>query len=98
MTNLSTEELIEKLNTTGAFDTDWLKEQLQNWNVVEQQKRADFMEHIYQCYQPVNNCYTGLWKRFCLTEAGPFSREKWFEMKEAVRLYEAGQLQAEPMV
>ena len=98
MTDLSTEELIKKLNTTGAFDTEWLKEQLQNWNVIEQQKRADFMEHIYQCYQPNNSCYTGLWERFCLTEAGPYCREKFFEMKEAVRLFEEGKLQAEPLV
>ena len=98
MTDLSTEELIKKLNTTGAFDTEWLKEQLQNWNVIEQQKRADFMEHIYQCYQPGNSCYTGLWERFCLTEAGPYCREKFFEMKEAVRLFEEGKLQAEPLV
>jgi hypothetical protein len=98
MTDLSTEELIKKLNTTGAFDTDWLRGQLQNWDVVEQQKRADFMEHIYQCYQPGNNCYTGLWKRFCLTEAGPYCREKYFDMQKAVRMFEEGKLQAEPMV
>ena len=98
MTDLSTEELIKKLNTTGAFDTEWLKEQLQNWNVIEQQKRADFIEHIYQCYQPGNNCYTGLWERFCITEAGPYCREKFFEIVEAVRLFEEGKLQAEPLV
>ena len=95
MTDLSSAELAKKLNTTGGFDTDWLRNELQNWNVIEQQKRADFMEHIYQCYQPGNNCYTGLWQRFCMTEAGPFCREKWFEMKKAVRLYEEGRLQAE---
>lgn len=97
MTDLSTAELKQKLNTTGGFDTDWLRNELQNWNVIEQQKRADFMEHIYQCYQPGNNCYTGLWQRFCITEAGPHCREKFFEMKEAVRLYEEGRLQAEPL-
>ena len=98
MTDLTTEELTKKLNTAGAFDSDWLKEQLQNWNVIEEQKRADFIEHIYQCYQPGNNCYTGLWERFCLTEAGPYCRKKWFEMKEAVYLYEEGKLQAQPLV
>jgi len=98
MTDLTTEELTKKLNTAGAFDSDWLKEQLQNWNVIEEQKRADFIEHIYQCYQSGNNCYTGLWERFCLTEAGPYCRKKWFEMKEAVYLYEEGKLQAEPLV
>lgn len=93
-----TDDLLKKLNTTGSFDTPWLKEQFKNWDVVAEQKKADFIEHIYQSYAPGNNCYTGLWERFCMTEAGPWARDKWFEMKEAVRLYEAGKLQLEPMV
>ena len=83
-------DLAKKLKTTGAFDTPWLKEQLQNWDVVAEQKKADFMEHMYQVYKPANHCYTGLWKRFCLTEAGPAMRERYFEMMEAIRLYESG--------
>jgi hypothetical protein len=97
MTDAYSPELAKKLNTAGSFDTDWLKQELQNWNVVEQQKRADFMEHIYQCYKPSNNCYTGLWERFCVREAGPYCRERFFEMQEAIRLYEEGKLQAEPL-
>jgi hypothetical protein len=93
-----TDDLLKKLNTTGGFDTPWLKEQLANWDVVAEQKKADFMEHMYQVYRPANHCYTGLWERFCMTEAGPFARDKWFEMKEAVRLYEENKLQPEPMV
>ena len=89
-----TKELLKKLNTTGAFDTPWLKEQLENWNVVTEQKKADFIEHIYQCYKPGNGCYTGLWERFCTKEAGPVMRERYFEMVEAVRLYEEGELAA----
>jgi hypothetical protein len=83
-----TEELLEKLNTAGALDTPWLKEQLQNWNAVEEQKRADFMERLYQVYKPANHCYTGLWERFCLTEAGPAMRERYFEMLAAIKEYE----------
>ena len=93
-----TNDLLKKLNTTGAFDTPWLREQLENWDVVAEQKKTDFMEHIYQCYKPENHCYTGLWERFCMTEAGPFARDKWFEMKEAIRLYEEGKLPLETMV
>ena len=93
-----TDDLRKRLNTAGAFDTPWLKEQLNNWDAVAEQKKANFIEHIYQCYQPGNGCYTGLWERFCMTEAGPFARDKWFEMKEAVRLYEEGKLSLEPMV
>lgn len=94
-------ELLKKLNTTGAFDTPWLKEQLQNWNVVDEQKKADFMEHMYKCSgrddkkvkHPDQGLYTGLWKTFCLYEAGPLMREKYFEMKEAIRRFEAGELE-----
>jgi len=37
--------------------------------------------------------YTGLWEQFCIREAGPAMRNAWFEMMEAVRLYEEGKLQ-----
>jgi hypothetical protein len=93
-----TDDLRKRLNTAGAFDTPWLKEQLENWDVVAEQKKADFIEHIYQCYKPGDGCYTGLWQRFCIQEAGPVLRERYFEMQEAIRLYEEGKLQAEPMV
>jgi hypothetical protein len=53
---------------------------------------------MYQVYKPVNKCYTGLWERFCVQEAGPAARAQYFEMLKAVELYEAGKLQAEPMV
>ena len=42
----------------------------------------------------MHGLYTGLWHAFCLAEAGPYCREKFFQMVEAVRLYEAGQLPA----
>lgn len=93
-----TEDLATKLNTAGAFDTPWLKEQLQNWNVVAEQKKADFMEHMYNCSgrqtkgHPLHSKYTGLWDDFCIREAGPAMRERYFEMLEAVRLYEEGLL------
>lgn len=89
-----TNDLRKKLNTTGAFDTPWLKEQLKNWDVVAEQKKADFIEHVYQCYKPGNNCYTGLWQRFCIQEAGPAAREQYFEMVKAIRMYEEEQAKA----
>jgi len=95
-----TDDLLKKLNTAGAFDTPWLREQLQNWNVVNEQKKADFMEHMYQCSgrndpaHPMHALYTGLWQDFCVNEAGPVMRDTYFEMLEAVHLYEEGQLQA----
>jgi len=79
-----TDDLLKKLNTTGAFDTPWLREQLKNWDVVAEQKKADFMEHMYQCYKPGNHCYTGLWKRFCIQEAGPYCRDEHFARLEFI--------------
>lgn len=95
-----TEDLAKKLNTAGAFDTPWLKEQLHNWSVAAEQKKADFMEHMYRCSgrqdpaHPMHALYTELWQDFCIKEAGPIMRERYFEMMEAVRLYEEGKLQA----
>ena len=93
------DDLATKLKTTGAFDTPWLKEQLQNWDVVSEQKKADFMEHMYGCSgrinkdHPMHGLYTGLWQDFCIREAGPVMRDRFFEMMEAVRLYEEGLLE-----
>ena len=81
------EELLKKLNTTGAFDTPWLKQQLQSWNVTKEQEKADFMEHIYQVYQPTSHTYTGLWERFCMTEAGPVCRDMYFERIAAIQKF-----------
>lgn len=89
-----TDDLAVKLRTPGAFDSPWLKEQLLNWNYQEEQKKADFLEHMYQCSgrqdpsHPMHSLYTGLWQDFCIKEAGPYCRQKWFDMVEAVRLYE----------
>lgn len=64
------------------------QEILDNWNVTLEQQRADFQEHLYQTYKPANHCFTGLWERFCITEAGPICRDKYFEMVAAVKEYE----------
>lgn len=73
---------------------------LAGWNVKAEQKKADFMEHMYQCSgrqdkaHPVHGLFTGLWQDFCIREAGPVMRDRYFEMMEAVRLYEEGKLES----
>jgi hypothetical protein len=95
--HLSSEDLIKAINTTGAFDTLWLKNELLNWNADKEQEKAVFMEHMYQCAgrnnpkHPMHGLFTGLWENFCITEAGPYCRDKYFDMLEAVRLYEEQQ-------
>lgn len=60
---------------------------LDNWNIKEQQQRVDFMEHLYDVYKPNNNCYTGLWQRFCLEEAGSYCRQMYFDRLDAVKKF-----------
>jgi hypothetical protein len=73
---------------------------LNRWSVAAEQQKADFMEHMYNCAGRQNpghlmhGLYTGLWQDFCIKEAGPVMRERYFEMMEAVRLYEKEKLQA----
>ena len=94
-----TDDLAKKLNTAGAFDTPWLKEQLLNWDASAEQKKANFMEHMYHCAgrqdpsHPMHALYTGLYHDFCIKEAGPFCRNHYFEMLDAMRLYEESKLQ-----
>jgi hypothetical protein len=70
-----------------------------DWDLEEQKRRVEFMEHMYACSgrqdpsHPLHSRYTGLWEDFCLREAGYAMRDRWFEMKEAVRRFEAGELQ-----
>lgn len=60
---------------------------LGNWSVKKEQQKADFIERIYQCYQPGNYCYTGLWQRFCQEEAGPQCRDDYFARLEAIERF-----------
>jgi hypothetical protein len=57
---------------------------LRNWDAKKEQQKADFMEHIYQCYKPSDHCYTGLWQRFCQEEAGPYCRDEHFARLEFI--------------
>ena len=93
-----TDNLAKKLRTAGAFDTPWLKEQLANWNAVQEQKKADFMEHMYQCSARTNGLYTGLWQNFCLTEAGPYCRNEYFRRVEFVKDLEAGKFAGQEVI
>ena len=41
---------------------------LRNWDVKKEQQKADFMERMYQCYQPANHCIqdcgnASVWKK-----------------------------------
>lgn len=62
------------------MNTDHLK----GWDVQEQQRRTEFMEHMYKCSGRTNGLFTGLWQDFCLKEAGPYCRNLHFERLEAI--------------
>lgn len=94
-----TEDLAKKLRTAGAFDTPWLKEQLRNWDFKAEQRKADFMEHMYQCSgrqdgpPGVKGLYTGLWQEFCLKEAGPAMRDDYYKRLQFVEDLRTGKIQ-----
>jgi hypothetical protein len=72
---------------------------LVGWDLKEQEKRVEFMEHMYKCSgrqdssHPLCSHYTGLWQDFCINEAGRVMRDRWFEMQEAIKQFEEGKLQ-----
>lgn len=37
---------------------------LDNWNVDDEQSKADFLDALYEFYAPGTGCYTGLFQRF----------------------------------
>jgi len=90
--------MTDKLKTAGAFDSPEFKAQLLNWNVKKEQEKAEFLHHMYICSgrdnpkHPMWGLYTGLWHEFCIKEAGPIIRDRYFEIKEAIQKYEAGEL------
>lgn len=47
---------------------------LQNWDAVEEQKRSDFLEYLYELYEVNDGLYTGLWAHFCV-EIGCTTRD-----------------------
>ena len=76
---------------TTSFDYQLI---LDNWSVIKEQQKADFLEHMYKCdarhnkSHPMHGLYTGLWKNFCIKEAGPYTRDMYFEFLQAVDEYE----------
>lgn len=95
------DELWARLNTTGGMDTPWLKEQLENWDVTAEQKKTDFMEHMYNCsgrqdpLHPLHGLYSGLWQDFCINEAGPYARDEYFARLEFVAKLQAGEFEGQ---
>ena len=60
---------------------------MQVGNVKEQQRRAEFMEHMYKCSARTNGLFTGLWQDFCMKEAGPYCMNMFFDRREAIENY-----------
>lgn len=87
-----TDDIATKLKTAGAFDTPWLKEQLQSWDVNTEQRKADFMEHMYQCSGRSNGLYTGLWQNFCVKEAGPAMRDEYYNRLQFIEDFKNGKI------
>lgn len=41
-----------------------LEDILRNWDYESEQVKADFLEILFDYYQPADRTYTGLWQRF----------------------------------
>ena len=61
---------------------------LYSWDAKAEQRKSDFMEHMYKCSARTNGLFTGLWQDFCLKEAGPYCQNMYFEQLEAIKKYE----------
>ena len=62
---------------------DW-QEVLDTWDVVAEQRKADFMEFLYDLYEPKNGLYTGLWQSF-KEDIAQSMRDKFFEKELVIR-------------
>jgi hypothetical protein len=49
------------MKLTNTYD---IENVLLTWDVVAEERKANFMEFLYRKYQPENHCYTGLADRF----------------------------------
>ena len=52
------------------MNTDYLN----GWDVESEQRKADFIEYLYQKSGRTNGLFTGLWNQFCL-ESGEQARK-----------------------
>lgn len=41
-----------------------LEEILLTWDTSWEQRKADFLEELYELYSPADHCYTGLFQRY----------------------------------
>jgi hypothetical protein len=59
--------------TSEGFDWQAV---LDTWDAPSEQKKADFLEFLYEMYAPEDFTYTGLWQRF-QTDLAEMFRETW---------------------
>lgn len=63
-----------------------------------EQRKADFMEHMYRCSGRQDGLYSGLWQEFCIREAGPYCREDYFRRLQFVKDLEEGKFKDEEIL
>lgn len=61
---------------------------LTNWDYYLEQKKAEFLDVLYDYSGRTNGLYTGLWQEFCIKEAGPLVRGMYFERQLAIQRIE----------
>jgi hypothetical protein len=66
-------EISDPTLKTEGFDWQAV---LDSWDVVKEQRKADFMEQLYFMYGSPSGLYTGLWQAF-QKDAAEFFRDNW---------------------
>lgn len=54
-----------------------------DWDTQAEQRKADFMEWLYELYNPEDHTYTGLWEKYKEDIASYFRDTVMQEVKEA---------------
>ena len=66
---------------------DW-QNVLDTWDVKAEQRKADFMEFLFDLYEPGTGLYTGLWQQF-KDDIAWSMRDKFFEKELVIRRVES---------
>ena len=64
----------------------------ETWNAEQENRKALFIDFLYQRSGRTNGLFTGLWENFCMTEAGPVMREDFFKRLQFIEDVRTGKI------
>lgn len=67
----------------GVTDSDFsIQTILEEWDVNAEQRKADFLDYLYELYEVKTGLYTGLWLRFQKDLAECFRDQMYLNLEE----------------